>query len=310
MKIFPNQALKKLIDGLSKTRNNLVNRISEVISRKAIIDDDTFDELEAILLSSDLGSELSEKIITKARTSLLNVKDRSLENIKNIMRDELLSIFNQDINSNYNSELDNYRPYVILIVGVNGSGKTTTIAKLANKYKLEGKKVIIASADTYRAAANDQLKTWSKQVGVELVEVNSKDPSSVVFDTINIAVNNYYDIVLIDTAGRLHNNKNLMQELSKIIKVTNKLLNYAPNEVLLVLDSNSGQNIILQVDEFNKNAKISGLILTKLDGTAKGGAVFQISSKNKLPIRYLGIGEAVEDFQEFNAGLFIDAILN
>lgn len=309
MKIFPNQALKKLKDGLSKTRNNLFNRISEVISRKAIIDNDTFDELEAILLNSDLGSELSEKIISKARTSLLNVKDRSLENIKKIMRDELLSIFDQDINSNYNSELDKYRPYVILIVGVNGSGKTTTIAKLANKYKLEGKKVIIASADTYRAAANDQLKTWTKQVGVELVEVNSKDPSSVVFDTINIAVNNYYDIVLIDTAGRLHNNKNLMQELSKIMKVTNKLLNYAPNEVLLVLDSNSGQNIILQVDEFNKNAKISGLILTKLDGTAKGGAVLQIS-KNKLPIRYLGIGEAVEDFQEFNAELFIDAILN
>lgn len=309
MKIFPNQALKRLKDGLSKTRNNLFNRISEIISRKAIIDDDTFDELEAILLSSDLGSELSEKIISKARTSLLNIKDRSLENIKKIMRDELLSIFDQDINSNYNSELDKYRPYVILIVGVNGSGKTTTIAKLANKYKLEGKKVIIASADTYRAAANDQLKTWTKQVGVELVEVNSKDPSSVVFDTINIAVNNYYDIVLIDTAGRLHNNKNLMQELSKIIKVTNKLLNYAPNEVLLVLDSNSGQNIILQVDEFNKNAKISGLILTKLDGTAKGGAVLQIS-KNKLPIRYLGIGEAVEDFQEFNSELFIDAILN
>ena len=309
MKIFPNQTLNKLKEGLSKTRNNLFNRISEVISRKAIIDDDTFDELEAILLSSDLGSELSEKIISKARTSLLNVKDRSLENIKKIMKDELLSIFDQDINSNYNSELDKYRPYIILIVGVNVSGKTTTIAKLANKYKLEGKKVIIASADTYRAAANNQLKTWTKQVGVELVEVNSKDPSSVVFDTINIAVNNYYDIVLIDTAGRLHNNKNLMKELSKIIKVTNKLLNYAPNEVLLVLDSNSGQNIILQVDEFNKNAKISGLILTKLDGTAKGGAVLQIS-KNKLPIRYLGIGEAVEDFQEFNAELFIDAILN
>lgn len=310
MKIFPNQAFNKLKEGLSKTRNNLFNRISEVISRKAIIDDDTFEELEAILLSSDLGSELTEKIITKTRTPLLNIKDRSLESIKKIMRDELLIIFDQDINSNNHSEVEKFRPYVILIVGVNGSGKTTTVAKLANKYKLEGKKVIIASADTYRATANDQLKTWSKRIGVELVEVNSKDPSSVVFDTLNIAVNNNYDIVLIDTAGRLHNNKNLMQELSKIIKVTNKLLNYAPNEVLLVLDSNSGQNIILQVDEFNKNAKISGLILTKLDGTAKGGAVFQISSKNKLPIRYLGIGEAVEDFQEFNVELFIDAILN
>lgn len=310
MKIFPNQALNKLKEGLSKTRNNLINRISEVISRKAIIDDDTFDELEAILLSSDLGSELTEKIISKARTSLFNVKDRSLENIKKIMRDELLNILGQDIISNNHSELEKFRPYVILIVGVNGSGKTTIVAKLANKYKLEGKKVIIASADTYRAAANDQLKIWSKRVGVELVEVNSKDPSSVVFDTLNIAVNNNYDIVLIDTAGRLHNNKNLMQELTKIIKVSNKLLYYAPNEVLLVLDSNSGQNIILQVDEFNKSTKISGLILTKLDGTAKGGAILQISYKNKLPIKYLGIGEAVEDFQEFNAEWFIDAILN
>ncbi|MCX6173725.1 MAG: signal recognition particle-docking protein FtsY [Ignavibacteriales bacterium] len=310
MKIFPNQTLNKLKEGLSKTRNNLFNKISEVISRKAIIDDDTFDELEAILLSSDLGSELTEKIISKTRTSLLNVNDRSLESIKNTMKDELLSIFDRGINPNYHSELEKFKPYIILIVGVNGSGKTTTIAKLANKYKLEGKKVIIASADTYRAAANAQLKTWSKRVGVEIVEVNSKDPSSVVFETINIALNNNYDIVLIDTAGRLHNNKNLMLELTKIIKVTNRLLHYAPNDVLLVLDSNSGQNIILQVDEFNKSTKISGLILTKLDGTAKGGAILQIASQNKMPIKYLGIGEAIEDIQEFNAELFIDAIIN
>jgi len=310
MKIFPNQALNKLKEGLSKTRNNLFNKISEVISRKAIIDDDTFDELEAILLSSDLGSELTEKIISKTRTSLLNVNDRSLESIKNTMKDELLSIFDRGINPNYHSELEKFKPYIILVVGVNGSGKTTTIAKLANKYKLEGKKVIIASADTYRAAANAQLKIWSKRVGVEIVEVNSKDPSSVVFETINIALNNNYDIVLIDTAGRLHNNKNLMLELTKIIEVTNRLLHYAPNDVLLVLDSNSGQNIILQVDEFNKSAKISGLILTKLDGSAKGGTILQIASQNKIPIKYLGIGEAVEDIQEFNAELFIDAIIN
>lgn len=310
MKIFPNQTLNKLKESLSKTRNNLFYKISEAISRKAIIDDDTFDELEAILLSSDLGSELTEKIIRKTRTSLLNVNDRSLESIKNTMKDELLSIFDIEINPNYHSELEKFKPYIILIVGVNGSGKTTTIAKLANKYKLEGKKVIIASADTYRAAANAQLKKWSKRVGVEIAEVNSTDPSSVVFETINFAMNNNYDIVLIDTAGRLHNNKNLMLELTKIIKVTNKLLLYAPNDVLLVLDSNSGQNIILQVNEFNKSAKISGLILTKLDGSAKGGAILQIASQNKMPIKYLGIGEAVEDIQEFNAELFIQAIIN
>lgn len=310
MKIFQNPSLNKLKEGLSKTRNNLFNKITELISRKAIIDDETFNELEAILLSSDLGSELTEKIINKTRTSILAINDRSLENIKKIMRDELLSIFDKEYNFNNNIEIEKFKPYVIMIVGVNGTGKTTTLAKLANKYKLEGKKVIIASADTFRAAANAQLKTWSNRLGVELVEVNSNDPSSVVYDTLNIAIINCYDIVLIDTAGRLHNNSDLMDELSKILKVTNKLLSYAPNEVLLVLDSNSGQNIFAQVDAFNKSVKITGLILTKLDGTAKGGAILQISLKNKLPVKYIGIGETVEDFQEFNTNRFIEAIFN
>ncbi len=310
MKIFQNLGLNKLKEGLTKTRINLFNKITEVISRKAIIDEETFNELEAILLSSDLGSELTEKIISKTRTSLLNINDRSLENIKKIMRDELLSIFDKELNSINHSEIEKFKPYVIMIVGVNGTGKTTTLAKLANKYKLEGKKVIIASADTFRAAANTQLKTWSNRVGVDLVEVNSNDPSSVVYDTLNIAIINRYDIVLIDTAGRLHNNLDLMEELHKILKVTNKLLDYAPNEVLLVLDSNSGQNIIAQVDAFNKSIKITGLILTKLDGTAKGGAILQISLKNKLRVKYLGIGETVDDFQEFNAKLFIEAFIN
>ena len=279
------------------------------MSKKAIINGDILEKLEAILLSSDLGSELTEKIIIKARTTLLNIEDRSIENIKKVIGDELFSIFDQNIHSNNHSELEKYRPYIILIIGVNGSGKTTTIAKLANKYKLEGKKVIIASADTYRAAANDQLKTWSKRIGVELVEVNSKDPSYVVFDALNIAVKNNFDIVLIDTAGRLHNNANLMLELKKIIKVTNRFLHYAPNEVLLVLDSNSGQNVIAQVDEFNKSTKITGLILTKLDGTAKGGAILQICAKKKIPVKYLGTGEEVDDFHDFDLKLFIEAIV-
>ncbi|NJD23698.1 MAG: signal recognition particle-docking protein FtsY [Melioribacter sp.] len=310
MKILQKLTIDKLKVGLSKTRNNLFNRITEVISRKVILDDETFNELEAILLSSDLGSELTEKIINKTRTSLLNTNDRSLENIKKIMREELLNIFHKELNSNNHSEIEKFRPYVIMIVGVNGSGKTTTLAKLAYKYKLEGKKVIIASADTFRAAANDQLKTWSNRIGVELVEVNSNDPSSVVFDTLNIAIVNSYDIVLIDTAGRLHNNSDLMQELSKILKVTNRLLHYAPNEILLVLDSNSGQNVNSQVDSFNKSSKITGMILTKLDGTAKGGAILQLSLRNRLPIKYIGVGETIDDIEEFNATLFIDAFLN
>lgn len=310
MKILQKLAVDKLKEGLSKTRNNLFNKITEVISRKAILDEETFNELEAILLSSDLGSELTEKIINKTRTLLLNTNDRSLENIKKIIREELLRIFDKEVNYNSHLETEKFKPYVIMIVGVNGSGKTTTLAKLANKYKLEGKRVIIASADTFRAAANDQLKTWSNRVGVELVEANSNDPSSVVYDTLNIAIINNYDIVLIDTAGRLHNNSDLMQELSKILKVTNKLLHYAPNEILLVLDSNLGQNVNSQVDSFNKSSKITGMILTKLDGTAKGGAILQICLKNKLPVKFLGIGESVEDLQEFNIDLFINAVLN
>lgn len=310
MKIFQNLLLNKLKEGLSKTRNNLFNKITEVISQKAIIDEEIINELEAILLSSDLGSELTERIISRTRSSLLNINDRSLENIKNIMREELLSIFDKEVNYNNHLETEKFKPYVIMIVGVNGSGKTTTLAKLANKYKLEGKKVIIASADTFRVAANDQLKMWSDRVGVELVEVNSNDPSSVVYDTLNIAISKGYDIVLIDTAGRLHNNSDLMDELAKILKVTNKLLYYAPNEVLLILDSNSGQNVISQVDAFNKSTKITGLILTKLDGTAKGGAILQISLDKNIPVKYLGIGESIDDLQEFNTAFFIDAIIN
>ena len=310
MKIFPSLTLNKLKEGLSKTRENLFNKITEVISRKAVLDEDMFDELESVLLNSDLGNELTEKIITKSRASLLKISDRSVENIKRIMSEELLSFFDKEINSNFNSNVDNYKPYVILIAGVNGSGKTTSIAKLANKYKLEGKKVIIASADTYRAAANDQLKSWSTQIGVELVEVNSQDPASVVYKTIETAIDNNLDIIVIDTAGRLHTNSNLMRELEKIITITKKLLDYAPNEVLLVLDSNYGQNIISQVNEFNKIIKITGLILTKLDGTAKGGAILQLYLKNKLPVKYIGVGETLEDLQEFNTRLFIKATIN
>ena len=310
MKIFQNLLLNKLKEGLSKTRNNLFNKITEVISRKAIIDEEIINELEAILLSSDLGNELTERIISRTRSSLLNTNNRSLENIKNIMREELLSIFDKEVNYSNHYETEKFKPYVIMIVGVNGSGKTTTLAKLANKYKLEGKRVIIASADTFRVAANDQLKMWSDRVGVELVEVNSNDPSSVVYDTLNIAISKDYDIVLIDTAGRLHNNSDLMDELAKILKVTNKLLYYAPNEVLLILDSNSGQNVISQVDAFNKSTKITGLILTKLDGTAKGGAILQISLAKNIPVKYLGIGESIDDLQEFNTAFFIDAIIN
>lgn len=310
MKIFPNQVLNKLKEGLSKTRNNLFNKINEVISRKATIDSDTIDDLESVLLSSDLGVELTEKIISKTRTSLLSVQDRSLENIKRIMKCELLSLYEKDFKPVHYSDYKTYKPYVILILGINGSGKTTTVAKLAHKYKLEGKKVIIASADTYRAAANDQLISWAKRIDIDLVEGNSKDSASVIFDTLNIAVNNNYDIVLIDTAGRLHNNKNLMQELTKIINVSKRQLDYAPNEILLVLDANSGQNIILQVNEFNKITNLTGLILTKLDGTAKGGAVLQICLNKKFTVKYLGLGEKIEDLHEFNFDLFIEAIFN
>jgi len=308
MSIFKNFNVNKLKAGLSKTREKIFNSISETVTGKAVIDDMTIDKIEEILISSDIGFDSVEKIIEDMRKNLKSEKDRTSENILRIVKDELIKSLDVYERQDNNSSK---KPYVILIVGVNGVGKTTTIGKLANNYKKIGKKVIVGAADTFRAAANEQLEIWAKRAGVEINQsLKGVDPSSVVYDTIKKAIDNQFDIVLIDTAGRLHNKSNLMNELDKIKRVMKKLLPDAPHESLLILDGNTGQNALIQANEFSKVSDITGLVVTKLDGTAKGGVIFQIVAKQNIPVKYIGIGEGIDDLQEFNPNAFVDAIFN
>ncbi len=312
MNLFENLNFDKLKNGLAKTRNKIVNSINEAITGKAVVDDKTLDELEEILVTSDIGFDISEKIIEQARQTYKSEKDR--ENIKLVdyVRKELEKIFDENGNSKQiEINLEKFKPYVILVIGINGAGKTTTIGKLANNFKKSGLKVIVGAADTFRAAANEQLDIWAQRAGVDIIQKNKgSDPSSVAFETVQKAIKEKYDVVLIDTAGRLHNKANLMDELHKIKRVLNKLLNYAPNETYLVLDGNTGQNALIQAQEFSKVTDISGLIITKLDGTAKGGAIFQIYSKQKIPVKYIGVGESIDDLQTFDPKLFVSALFS
>ncbi|BDQ01898.1 signal recognition particle-docking protein FtsY [Ignavibacterium sp.] len=305
MSFFKNFSLDKIKNGLSKTRNKIVQSISETLTGKAQIDDNTLDQIEEILITSDIGAETAEMIIDNLRKALKSEKDRSVENVLRLIKIELSKIL---IDSN-NKNQSIIRPYIIVVVGVNGVGKTTSIGKLAYNYKNLGYKVIVGAADTFRAAANEQLEIWAQRAGVEIINSNKgADPSSVAFETIKRAVDENYDIVLIDTAGRLHNKTNLMNELSKIKKVIKKFSDSAPHETLLVLDGTTGQNALVQAIEFSKVIELTGLIITKLDGTAKGGMVFQISNKLKIPIKYIGVGEGIEDLQEFDKETFISAL--
>lgn len=307
MSIFKNFNLEKIKNGLSKTRNKIVRTISETLTGKAQIDENTLDQIEEILITSDMGVETAEKVIDNVRRNLKNEKDRSVNNVLNLIKAELYKIL-PDGNNFYELKV---KPYIILIVGVNGVGKTTSIGKLAFNYKNLGYKVIVGAADTFRAAANEQLDIWAKRAGVEIINSQKgADPSSVVFETIKRAVDENYDVVLIDTAGRLHNKTNLMNELSKIKKVITKFSDSAPNEILLVLDGTTGQNAVVQAIEFSKVINLTGLIITKLDGTAKGGVVFQISKKLNIPIRFIGVGEGIEDLQEFDKDSFISALFD
>jgi fused signal recognition particle receptor len=311
MSIIPKLNLSRLKEGLSKTRTNIINKITEAVTRKGTIETDFLEELEEILISSDLGSNLAQKVIESTKAELFKEKDRSTETVKRILKDELIKILSSTGSKDQTYfEKDFPRPYIILISGINGSGKTTTIGKLAYKLKTDGFKVLIASGDTFRAAANDQLKIWTTNANVDLMETQSGDASAVVYDALNKAIKEKYDIVLIDTAGRLQNNKNLMQELAKIQKVTSNLIPNAPHESLIVLDANSGQNAIVQANEFQKYIPITGIILTKLDGTAKGGVIFQICIEKEIPIRFIGIGEKIDDLQIFEPDAFVDAIFS
>lgn len=308
MKFFDNINLNRLKEGLSKTRDKLVTKITETFSGKAVIDDNTLNELEEILISSDMSANLSEKIINNLRINLKTEKDRTLSNILELLKNELLKILNTGQNS-IASDDNNIKPYVILIVGVNGVGKTTTIGKLASNFKKAGNKVIVGAADTFRAAANEQLDIWAQRAGVEIIQhKQGTDPSSVAFETVKKAIDGDYDIVLIDTAGRLHSKVNLMNELNKINKAISKVLPGAPHDTYLVLDATLGQNAIVQAEEFSKVTKLSGLVITKLDGTAKGGTIFQICETNKIPVKYIGVGEKLDDLQTFNPSSFVDAL--
>ncbi|HMN47719.1 MAG TPA: signal recognition particle-docking protein FtsY [Ignavibacteriaceae bacterium] len=308
MSLFKNFNLNKLKEGLTKTREKLFNSITETVTGKAVIDDLTIDRIEEILITSDIGYDTAERIISDVRKNLKSEKDRTAENILEIVKKELiktLEVFNKSENGLIK------KPYVILIVGVNGVGKTTTIGKLANNYKKIGLKVIVGAADTFRAAANEQLEIWAARAGVDIIQGSKGiDPSSVVFDTLKKAIDENYDVVLIDTAGRLHNKVNLMHELDKINRVMKKLLPDAQHETLLIVDGNTGQNALKQAEEFSKVTNVNGLVITKLDGTAKGGVVFQIVSKQNIPIKYIGVGEGIDDLQEFDAEAFVNAIFN
>lgn len=309
--MLDNFNFSKLKEGLAKTRNKIVTTISETISGKAVIDDRTLEEIEEILITADIGYDTAVKIIENTRKNLKSKNDRSELNILDIVKKELISVFdfqNLDVEE---GKIYKYKPYIILIVGINGVGKTTTIGKLAHNFKKAGLKVIVGAADTFRAAANEQLEIWAKRADVEIMlNKQGTDPSSIAYDTVRKAIKDKYDIVLIDTAGRLHNKLHLMDELSKIKRVINKVLPNAPNDTFLVVDGNTGQNAIIQAEEFSKVTNITGLIITKLDGTAKGGVVFQISSKQKIPVKYIGVGEGIDDLQTFIPEQFVKAIFD
>ncbi len=311
--MFKNFNLDKLKNGLAKTKSKLLDGIKEAVSTKAVIDEDILDELEEVLITSDIGVDAAMKIIENTRAELYYENDRSKINITKIIQNELKDalIIEDEEKSASPYEIGEKRPHVVLVVGVNGAGKTTTIGKLAHNYKKAGLNVLIASADTFRAAANEQLEIWATRAGVEIIQkASGADPSSVVFEALEQAKMQNVDVVLIDTAGRLHTKSNLMKELEKIRNVITKVIPHAPNEVFLVLDGNSGQNALVQAREFSKATNLTGLIITKLDGTAKGGVIFQISAEQKIPIKFIGIGEGIDDLQDFDAKVFIEALFS
>ena len=311
MKLFKNFNLDKLKQGLSKTRDKIVNKITETFSGKAVLDDNYLEELEEILLTSDIGANMAAYIIEQLKVKMKDQKERTPENLFNTLKQILTNILLVTEEESIEKQLETYKPYIIVIVGVNGVGKTTSIGKLANNYRKSGLSVIVGACDTFRAAANEQLNIWAERAGVEIISSkHGSDPSSVAFETIQTAIKKKTDIVIIDTAGRLHNKVNLMNELQKIKKVIQKLADYAPNEVLLVIDGTTGQNAINQATEFMKSVNMNGLIITKLDGTAKGGSVFQIVNSLRIPIKYIGIGEGIDDLQNFDPTSYINSIFN
>lgn len=310
MGLFDNFNFDKLKNGLSKTRKKLFDNLNELATGRAKIDEESLEKIEETLIGSDIGYDITQKVIDRAR--YYNTMETSRISIVDSIKKELVNVLEENIDKQQNgNDLTKFKPYVILIIGVNGVGKTTTVGKLAHNYKKAGLKVIVGAADTFRAAANEQLEIWAKKAGVEIVlREKGSDPSSVAFDVLQKAKDNNYDLVIIDTAGRLHNKTNLMDELNKIKRVISKFSSNAPHETLLVLDGNTGQNAIMQAKEFSKVTNITGLIITKLDGTAKGGVIFQIVAQQKVPVKYIGVGESIDDLQTFEPNQFISALFD
>lgn len=296
----------KLKNGLNKTKTSFDEKINNAFSAFRKVDEDLLEELEEILIMSDIGLDTSVKIISNLRNRIKKENVQDSENVKQILRQEMQEILDREDN---NLHLET-KPSVILVVGVNGVGKTTSIGKVANRLKKDGKKIVIAAADTFRAAAVEQLDIWAKRAGCDIVKKEEGiDPASVVYDAIKITKQTNADILICDTAGRLHNKKYLMDELAKIQKVIDKELPEASKEVLLVLDATTGQNAISQVKAFKETTPITGLILTKLDGTAKGGVVLGIVDENKIPVKFIGVGEQIDDMEKFSSEEFVKAIL-
>lgn len=309
---FFNKNKKQVLDnGLEKTKHSVFDKISRAIMGKSTVDDEVLDNLEEALITSDIGVETTLKIIKRIEERVARDKYVSTSELNGIMRDEIASLLTEN-NTGDNDDWElptDHRPYVILVVGVNGVGKTTTIGKLAYQFKKSGKKVYLGAADTFRAAAVEQICIWGERVGVPVIKQQmGSDPASVAYDTLSSAKANGADVVIIDTAGRLHNKVGLMNELKKIKDVMKKVLPEAPDEVLLVLDGSTGQNAFEQAKQFSQVTQITSLAITKLDGTAKGGVVIGISDQLKVPVKYIGLGESMEALQLFNKRQFVDSL--
>ena len=309
--LFNKQKKETLDKGLEKTKQSVFSKIARAVAGKSKVDDDVLDNLEEILISSDVGVDTTIKIIERIEERVARDKYVSTSELNGILRSTIAQLLTENnTGSNDNWELpSDHKPYVILVVGVNGVGKTTTIGKLAYQFKKSGKKVFLGAADTFRAAAVEQIQIWGDRVGVPVVKQQmGSDPASVAFDTLQTAQANDADVVLIDTAGRLHNKVGLMNELKKIKDVMKKVVPSAPDEVLLVLDGSTGQNAFEQAKQFAAVTQITSLAITKLDGTAKGGVVIGISDQLKVPVKYIGLGEGMEDLQLFNKKEFVDSL--
>lgn len=308
---FSKQDQNKLETGLAKTKNSFLSRLGKVVVGKTKIDEDFLDELESILIQADVGVATTLKIIDSLEDRTKKEKYLGFNDLIKMLREEISGLLTQKEIDEKVSENNNHHPHVVMVVGVNGVGKTTTVGKLAHQFKTQGKKIMLGAADTFRAGAIDQLQIWADRAKVPLVRQEmGSDPASVAFDTLKAATNSDIDLVFIDTAGRLHNKINLMNELSKVKRVMSKVVSGAPHEVLLVLDGSTGQNAFEQAKQFTSATEVTSLAITKLDGTAKGGVLLGISDQFQIPVKYIGVGEGIEDLQDFNPQQFIQTLFS